>query len=87
VGPYAAPKEVGGREPGRAKGGDKFMNAGPCYILRAFEAEREVITTTVAVVPGAGSYPSVGQVIDTTWRVAEILDSPRGECWIRVERL
>jgi len=63
------------------------MNSGEYYILRAFREEREVITTTVAVVPGANSYPGVGQLIDGIWKVAEILNSPKGEYWIRVIRL
>jgi hypothetical protein len=63
------------------------MNTGQHYILRAFDGQQEVITTTVAAVPGANSYPAVGQVIDSIWKVVETLSSPKGEYWISVVRL
>ncbi len=63
------------------------MNSGQHNILRAFCGEHEVVTTTVAVVPSASSCPNVGQVIEGTWKVTEILESPQGEYRIRVLRL
>lgn len=42
----------------------------------------------VAIVPGANSYPRVGQTIDGRWKVVESLCSPiEGEYHVRVERV
>lgn len=58
------------------------------YILRMFWGEKEVGATQVAIVPGANSYPTVGQTIDNKWRVVESLVSPAtGEYHVRVEPL
>lgn len=65
----------------------KSMKSGQSYTLRAFCGDQEVIMSTVAVVRCTDSYPAVGQIIDSKWVVAEVLDSPRGEYWIRVTHL
>jgi hypothetical protein len=58
------------------------------YILRMFWGEKEVGASPVAIVPGADSYPSVGQTIDDKWRVVEVLpNSTSGEYHVRVEPL
>jgi hypothetical protein len=56
------------------------------YILRMFFGQEEVVTTTVAIVPGANSYPCVGQMINGKWKVVESLCSAIvGEYHVRVE--
>jgi hypothetical protein len=60
---------------------------GPHYILRAFCEEQEVYTATVTIVPDGGSYPVVGQTMNSKWKVMEILNSPEDEYWTRVVRL
>ncbi|MGH9398716.1 MAG: hypothetical protein ACRD18_17945 [Terriglobia bacterium] len=56
------------------------------YTLRMFLGEKEVGTSTVAIVPGANSYPRVGQVVDGKWKVVEALpSSTEGEYHVRVE--
>jgi hypothetical protein len=58
------------------------------YILGMFLGGEEVVTTTVAIVPGADSYPHVGQTVDGKWKVVESLCSPmEGEYHVRVESL
>lgn len=57
------------------------------YVLKGFKGNEMVIATTVAIVPGAASYPRVGQTIDDKWRVVEILKSSLEELHVRVERL
>ena len=58
------------------------------YILRMFFGKEEVVTTTVAIVPGANSYPRVGQTVDGRWKVVESLCSPTEEEYrVRVEPL
>ena len=67
--------------------GTKYIVRGDAtnhYILRAFCGEREVIASTVAVVPSANSYPGVGQIIDGKWKITEVLPSPTGEHRVRV---
>lgn len=56
------------------------------YIFRMFWDGKEVGATQVATVPGANSYPRVGQIIDEKWRVVESLISPKAnEYHVRVE--
>jgi hypothetical protein len=57
------------------------------YVLRGFKGNEEVITTTVAIVPGAASYPHPGQTIDHRWKVKEIIKATQNEFHISVEPL
>jgi hypothetical protein len=58
------------------------------YTLRMFWGKEEVVRTTVAIVPGANSFPLVGQTVDGNWKVVESLCSPiEGEYHVRVEPL
>lgn len=56
------------------------------YTLRMFLGKKEVVTSAVAIVPGANSYPRVGQTVDGKWKVVEVLLGPNdGEYHVRVE--
>lgn len=57
------------------------------YTLRMFDGENEVGTSTVAIVPGVVSYPTVGQTVDDKWKVTKILKNSGSEFHVRVERL
>ena len=57
------------------------------YVLQGFKGNAKVIANRVAIVPGAASYPRVGQTIDDKWRAVEILKSSEGELHVRVEPL
>ncbi len=49
------------------------------YVLRLFENDVEVSTSSVAITPDAQSYSSVGQTIDDTWRVTDVISQARTE--------
>ena len=55
------------------------------YVLRASKGNEEVVTCTVAIVPGAHCYPNVGETIGDNWRVMEIVKSSEDELHLRVE--
>lgn len=57
------------------------------YTLRLFENSAEVSTSTVAYVPGAQNYPSIGQTISDVWVAVEVISVSDGECRFRVERV
>jgi hypothetical protein len=53
-----------------------------------FLDENEVVTSSVAVVPGANSYPRVGQTVDGKWEIIGSLRSPTEEEYhLRVKTL
>jgi hypothetical protein len=56
-------------------------------VLRGFKGNDEVITTTVAIVPGTASYPHPGRTIDDKWKVTEIIKATEEEFHIGVEPL
>jgi hypothetical protein len=57
------------------------------YRLRLFDGNTEVSSSTVAHVPGANNYPWVGQTIDNTWEVLEIISHTESELCCRVKRI
>ena len=57
------------------------------YTLRLFENDTEVRSWTVAYVPGANNYPTVGQTIDDTWRVVDVISHSDVERHLQVERI
>lgn len=57
------------------------------YTLRMFEADKQVATSAVAIIPHAQSFPKVGETIGDKWKVTEILRSSATELHVRVERL
>jgi hypothetical protein len=57
------------------------------YRLRLFEGDTEVSSSTVAYVPGADNYPWVGQTINDTWVVLEVVSHTETERCLRVKRI
>jgi hypothetical protein len=57
------------------------------YVLRLFENDVEVSTSSVAITPDAQNYPSVGQTIDDTWLVTDVISHDAKERRLRVKRL
>jgi hypothetical protein len=57
------------------------------YTLRLFEDGAEISTSTVAYIPGAQNYPSIGQTISDLWEVTEVISASEAECCFRVKRL
>lgn len=57
------------------------------YILRLFENDVEVSTTSVAITPNGQDYPAAGQTINDRWLVTEMISSDNKEKCFRVKRL
>jgi hypothetical protein len=55
--------------------------------VQGSKGNEKAISTTVAIVPGAASYPHVRRTIDDKWKVVEILKGSEEEFLVRVEPL